>query len=225
MRHGNRRTKIGKMTSHRKAMMRNMTKSLFKYQKIETTLRRAKEVRRLAERLITIAKENDLAARRRVFAVLTDRDMVSKLFNEIVPLFKTRNSGYTRIIRLGFRRGDAASMAIIELTEKNVVAKAPRKKKEGEKAEAGKAEKSKARKDKAAKDESADLAAVNGSAKEEVLKEEKKEEAKPKTVHKAKAHIEEGKRAEKAKQEDKKIDDKKKFLKNLRGFFHRKTDM
>ncbi len=218
MRHRKRRTKLGVMPGHRKAMMRNMAKSLFKYQKIETTLRRAKEVRRLAEHLITIAKENNLAARRRVFAVLSDRDLVSKLFNEIVPLFKTRTSGYTRIISLGFRRGDGASMAIIELTEKKVVAKIPKKKKEGEKAEDVKGEKSKepvrepkARKDKAVKDEDALQAAV--------------EEAKPKIVHKAKAHIEEGKRAEKAKQEDKKIDDKKKFLKNLRGFFHRKTDM
>ncbi|MFA6078986.1 MAG: 50S ribosomal protein L17 [Candidatus Omnitrophota bacterium] len=221
MRHAKRRTKLGKMPSHKKAMMRNMAKSLLKYQKIETTLRRAKEVRRLTEHLITIAKENTLAARRRAFAVLYDRTLVSKLFNEIAPLFKSRTSGYTRIIPAGFRRGDAASMAIIELTEKNIVVKAAKKKKakEGEKAEDAKTEKSKAaahepkaHKDKAAKDESA----AKGAEVEEV---------KPKAVHKAKAHIEEGKRAEKAKQEDKKIDDKKKFLKNLRGFFHRKSDM
>src|SRR3989338_3435715 len=130
MRHGKRRTKLGMKTAQRNATMRNMVKALFKHQRIETTVRRAKEARRLAERLITLSKDDSIAARRRAYSILTDRDLVTKLFKEIAPLFKNRNSGFTRIIPLGFRRGDGANMAFLELTEKKMVEKLPKKKKE-----------------------------------------------------------------------------------------------
>ena len=92
-------------------------------------LARAKEVRRLAERLITLAKTDTVNARRKAYVVLADRDLVGKLFKEVVPLFKNRTSGYTRIIPLGFRRGDGAQLCFLELTEKKMVEKLPKKKK------------------------------------------------------------------------------------------------
>ena len=117
MRHRKKRSKLGMMTSHRKATMRNIAKSLLKYQRIEISLARAKEVRRLTESLITLAKTDTVNARRKAYVVLADRDLVGKLFKEIVPLFKNRNSGYTRIIPLGFRRGDGTELCFLELTE------------------------------------------------------------------------------------------------------------
>ncbi len=209
MRHRKRRTKLGMMTAHRKAMLRNMVRSLLKYQKITTTLRRAKEARRLAEHVITLGRSDNIASRRRAYSVLTDRDLVTKLFKEIAPLFKDRSSGFTRIISLGFRRGDGASLAILELTEKKIVEKKPKKKKE----EKSKVEE-KQKEDHRPK-----------TIDQEEKKEAKKEEPKAKTIAKAKPTLEEEKRAEKAKSEDKKITDKKNFMKNLRGFFRRKTDM
>ena len=116
-------------TSQRKATMKNMVRSLLKYQRIEMILARAKEVRRLAEKLITLAKSDTVFARRRAYSVLGDRDLVMKLFKETVPLFKDRASGYTRIIHLGFRRGDGAELCFLELTEKKMVEKLPKKKK------------------------------------------------------------------------------------------------
>ena len=199
MRHGKRRTKLGMKTAQRNATMRNMVKALFKHQRIETTVRRAKEARRLAERLITMSKDDSIAARRMAYSILTDRDLVTKLFKEIAPLFKNRNNGFTRIIPLGFRRGDGASLAILELTEKKVVEKLPKKRKEKPKPE---------------------------SAKEpEPTKEAKKEEPKQRHISKSKPTMEEEKIREKTKTEDKRIADKKGFMKNLRGFFRRKTDM
>jgi large subunit ribosomal protein L17 len=197
------------MAAHRKAMLRNMTISLFKYQRIETLLARAKETRRLAEHMITLAKEDTVASRRRAYEVLADRDMVGKLFNEIAPLFKDRKSGYTRIIPLGFRRGDGAELAKLELTEKKIEEKPPKKK---EKARAEGAPRKEAVQPAAAKPE---------AVPEEKRKEPKKEEPRKK----AKPTLDEEKRAEKAKTEDKKIEAKKNFMKNLRGFFRRKTDM
>ncbi len=210
MRHRKRRSKLSMMTAHRDATLKSMIQSLLKYQRIETTLARAKEARRLAESLITLSKEDSVFSRRRAYSILTDRDMVSKLFKEIAPLFKGRNSGYTRIIPLGFRRGDGASLAILELTEKKIVEKLPKKKKEKKKAEEVKAE-----------------AGAKQEAPKEARapKEVKKEEPRIKAVPKTKQTLEEEKRTEKAKTEDKKIADKKGFMKNLRGFFRRKTDM
>ena len=200
MRHRKLRSRLSMKTARRDATMRNMVKSLFMHQQIRTTLARAKVVRRHAEHLITMAKTDTVASRQRAYSFLTDRDLVGMLFKEIVPLFKSRTSGFTRIITLGFRRGDGATMAILELTDKKMVEKLAKKKKEKVPAEAPKTEKA-----------------------EEVKK--SKEEPKIKGVSKSKPSLEEEKRHEKARTEDRKMADKKGFMKNLRGFFRRKTDM
>ena len=107
--------KLGRTTSHRTAMLRALVTFLLENGKIETTVTRAKEVRSLTEKMITIAKENNLHNRLLVLAFVTKEDVVSKLFNEIAPKYADRNGGYCRITKLGPRRGDAAEMAIIEL--------------------------------------------------------------------------------------------------------------
>ncbi len=190
------------MTARRNATMINMVKSLFKHQRIETIHARAKEARRLAESLITLSREDTVAARRRAYSILGDRDLVGKLFKEITPLFKARTSGYTRIIPLGFRRGDGASLAILELTEKKVIVKAPKKKKEKAKEAAPEAAKKTA----------------------DEKKEAKKDESKIKHIPKSKPTFEEEKRHEKAKSEDKKASEQKGFMKNLRGLFRKRGD-
>ena len=107
--------KLGRTTAHRTAMLRGMVTFLFQNGKIETTVTRAKEVSSMAEKMITIAKKNDLHNKRLVMAFVTDEDVVSKLFDDIAPKYADRNGGYTRITKIGPRRGDAAEMAIIEL--------------------------------------------------------------------------------------------------------------
>lgn len=108
--------KLGRRTDHRSSLLRNQVRSLFDHGRITTTLTRAKETRREAEKLITMAKKGDLAAKRRVSAYLFDDDKASrKLMEEIVPTFEGRQGGYTRILKLGPRRGDASEMAILEL--------------------------------------------------------------------------------------------------------------
>ena len=107
--------KLGRPSDHRRAMMRAMVTFLLEKGKIETTVTRAKEVRSMTEKMITMAKTNSLHSKRQVLAFVTKEDVVKKLFDEIAPQYKERNGGYTRIIRLGPRRGDAAEMAIIEL--------------------------------------------------------------------------------------------------------------
>ena len=108
--------KLGRRTDHRSSLLRNQVRSLFDHGRITTTLTRAKETRREAEKLITTAKKGDLAAKRRVSAYLFDDDKASrKLMEEIVPTFEGRQGGYTRILKLGPRRGDASEMAILEL--------------------------------------------------------------------------------------------------------------
>ena len=107
--------KLGRPTDHRLAMLRNLVTSLLREEKIETTLTRAKETRRMAERMITLGKRGDLHSRRLALAYIYDEDVVTKLFNEIAPKYADRNGGYTRIIKVGPRRGDAAEKAIIEL--------------------------------------------------------------------------------------------------------------
>jgi large subunit ribosomal protein L17 len=99
-------------------MLRNMANSLFKHELIKTTLPKAKELRRVAEPLITLSKVPSLANRRLAFARLRDRDMVSKLFNELGPRYQARNGGYTRILKFGFRQGDNAPMALVELVDR-----------------------------------------------------------------------------------------------------------
>lgn len=115
MNHNKSYRKLGRRTDHRLAMLNNMVKSLLKEERIETTVTRAKELRKFAERMITIGKKGDIAARRRAFASLRDDELVAKLFNEIAPKYAERNGGYTRIIKTSVRRGDSAELAIIEL--------------------------------------------------------------------------------------------------------------
>ena len=107
--------KLGRTTDHRKAMLRVMLTYLLENGQIETTVTRAKEVRAVAEKMITIGKNNDLHSKRQVFAYVTKEDVAKKLFDEISPKYAERNGGYTRIIKIGPRRGDAAEMAIIQL--------------------------------------------------------------------------------------------------------------
>ncbi|MBR2476968.1 MAG: 50S ribosomal protein L17 [Clostridia bacterium] len=107
--------KLGKATDNRMAMLRNLVTSLLENGKIETTLAKAKEVRSLAEKMITLGKDNTLHSRRQALAFITKEDVVTKVFAEIAPKYADRNGGYTRILKMGPRRGDAAEMAIIEL--------------------------------------------------------------------------------------------------------------
>lgn len=107
--------KLGRASDHRRAMLRTMVTFLLENGKIETTVTRAKEVRSQAEKLITIGKDNSLHSKRQVLSYVTKEEVVKKLFDEISPKYVDRNGGYTRIIKIGPRRGDAAEMAIIEL--------------------------------------------------------------------------------------------------------------
>lgn len=118
---GNR--KLGRTTAHRNAMLRGMVTLLLKNGQLETTLARAKEVRSVAEKMITLGKKNTLASRRAALAYITDETVVSKLFSEIAPAYENRNGGYTRVLKLGERRGDGAEMALVTLIkeEKPVV--------------------------------------------------------------------------------------------------------
>jgi large subunit ribosomal protein L17 len=118
MRHRNGLRKLNRTSSHRLAMLRNMSNSLLTHELIKTTLPKAKELRRVVEPLITLAKEPTVANRRLAFNRLRDRDVVVKLFNELGPRYKTRPGGYLRILKFGFRVGDNAPMAIVELLDR-----------------------------------------------------------------------------------------------------------
>ena len=118
MRHGNGLRKLNRTSSHRLAMFRNMAVSLITHEAIKTTLPKAKELRRVIEPLITLGKEPTLANKRLAFARLRDRDAVVKLFAEIGPRYAARNGGYTRILKMGFRQGDNAPMAFMELVDR-----------------------------------------------------------------------------------------------------------
>ena len=118
MRHRHGLRKLNRTSAHRLAMLRNMMCSLSKHEAIKTTLPKAKELRRVVEPTITLAKEPTVANKRLAFNRLRDREVVVKLFNEIGPRFANRNGGYTRILKMGFRVGDNAPMAYMELTEK-----------------------------------------------------------------------------------------------------------
>ncbi len=150
--------KLGRTTDHRKAMLRGMVTYLFENGKVETTVTRAKEVRAMAEKMITIAKDNSLHARRQVLAYVTKEDVVKNLFDVIAPRYADVNGGYTRITKTGVRRGDAAEMCIIELVETKAeleakaaaakkAAKKPAAKKPAAKKSAPKAEKKEAETD------------------------------------------------------------------------------
>jgi large subunit ribosomal protein L17 len=118
MRHGNGLRKLNRTSAHREALLRNLTQALLRHEVIKTTLPKAKELRRVAEPMITLAKKPTLANRRLAFNRLRDRELVGKLFNELGPRFASRNGGYTRILKFGFRLGDNAPMAIIELLDR-----------------------------------------------------------------------------------------------------------
>lgn len=109
--------KLGRTTDHRKAMLRGLVTYLIEHEQIETTVTRAKEVQALAEKMITTARRGDLHSKRQVFSFLTNDDVAKKLIDEVAPNYKDRNGGYTRIIRVGPRRGDGAEMAIIQLVK------------------------------------------------------------------------------------------------------------
>ncbi|RFD20738.1 50S ribosomal protein L17 [Komagataeibacter melaceti] len=123
MRHGVAGRKLGVTSSHRQAMFRNMAVALIKHEQITTTLPKAKELRPVVEKLITLGKRGDLHARRQAFAQLRDDKIVSKLFAAVADRYKTRSGGYTRVLRAGMRHGDAADMAVIELVDRDVSAK------------------------------------------------------------------------------------------------------
>lgn len=211
MRHHKGSPKLSMMTSHRKAFLRNMARNLLKFERVETTKARAKESRKLVEQLITMTKTDSVFSRRRAYDILQDRDLVMKLFKDIAPLFKSRTSGFTRIIPIGFRRGDGADMVILELTERKIVEKLPKKKKAKAKPEEAKIEKE---------------AEVKGDKAVEVKHKEdlKKEELRAKPISKSKPTLAEEKRVERAKSEDKKASANPGFMKNLRGLFRKRGD-
>ena len=141
MRHGDGLRKLGRTTSHRLAMFRNMTVSLLRHEEITTTLPKAKELRRVVEPMITLGKNATLANRRLAYNRLRDRDTVTKLFGVLGPRYAKRNGGYLRILKSGFRKGDNAPMALMSLLDRPDLAEAPAKgeEKKSEKKETAKA--------------------------------------------------------------------------------------
>ena len=121
MRHRHSGRQLNRNSSHRKAMFRNMSNSLFQHELIRTTLPKAKELRRFAEPLITLSKTDSVANRRLAFDRTRDRDMVTKLFNELGPRYNDRPGGYVRILKAGFRAGDKAPMAYVELVDRPII--------------------------------------------------------------------------------------------------------
>lgn len=129
MRHKKRGRQLGRNTKHRRALFRNLVTSLFEHERIETTEAKAKEIRGIADRLITFGKKGDLSARRQAAAFLMDKKVVQKLFSDIAPRFNGRNGGYTRLIKTRVRIGDGAKMVAIELVVQQEISK-PEEKKE-----------------------------------------------------------------------------------------------
>lgn len=123
MRHGNAHRKLGRTTSHRTAMFANMAASLIKHEQIVTTLPKAKELRPIVERLVTLAKRGDLHARRQAISQVRDVTQVGKLFETLGPRYQSRQGGYLRVLKAGFRHGDNAAMAVIEFVDRDTSAK------------------------------------------------------------------------------------------------------
>lgn len=123
MRHGKAGRKLNRTASHRKAMLANMAVALIKHEQIVTTLPKAKELRPYVEKLITLGKNDNLAARRQAYAALPEKQWASKLFDTLGPRYKERAGGYTRVLKAGFRFGDNAAMAVIELVDRDLSAK------------------------------------------------------------------------------------------------------
>jgi len=149
MRHNVKGRKLGRTASHRKATLNSLMTSLLKYKRIKTTLAKAKETRGFAEKLVTKARKGDLHAKKQVMEVIKDKEVVKELFSEIIPKIGERPGGYTRVVKLGHRMGDAAQMAILELVDYNevVTARAEQQKEKREAKAKEKAEKSKAEKE------------------------------------------------------------------------------
>lgn len=122
MRHKVKGRKLGRTASHKSALLNSLTTSLLKYKRIKTTEAKAKEARTFVEKLITKAKKNDLHVRRQIMALIHDKEVIKELFSEIIPKIGERPGGYTRVVKLGSRPGDAASMAILELVDYNDIA-------------------------------------------------------------------------------------------------------
>ncbi len=140
MRHGSGLRKLNRTSSHRLAMLRNMTVSLLRHEEITTTLPKAKELRRVVEPIITLGKKPSLANRRLAFSRLRDRGMVEKLFDDLGPRYAKRNGGYLRILKTGFRKGDNAPLALVSLMDRSEQApEQPEEKKKTEKKETAKA--------------------------------------------------------------------------------------
>ncbi len=123
MRHGMSGRKLGRPTAHRSAMFANLAASLLRHEQIKTTKPKAKDLRKFAEKMITLGKRGDLHARRQAFAFLRDDEVVAKLFDTLATRYKDRRGGYTRVLGAGFRHGDAAEMAVIELVDRDPAAK------------------------------------------------------------------------------------------------------
>ena len=115
MRHRKAGNQLGRNTSHRRAMLRNMVTSLFKYEQIETTDAKAKAIRPIAEKMITLAKRGDLHARRQALSYMQDKEVTHRLFDELTDRFSSREGGYLRIVKKGFRKGDSASISVVQL--------------------------------------------------------------------------------------------------------------
>jgi len=120
MRHLNQGRKLNRTSAHRKALFRNLVLALVKHERIKTTDAKAKELRRYADRMVTLGKRGDLAARRLAFAFMQSRDAVKRLFDDIAPRFKERKGGYTRVVKFGFRRGDAAPLSVVEFSDHSI---------------------------------------------------------------------------------------------------------
>lgn len=170
MRHNRRTKRFGRSDAERRAMLENIVSSLLVHQEIKTTLPKAKEAKRLADRVITLGKEGSLSSKRQVFSYLQDHALTSKIFKEVAPRFKNRSGGYTRILQLGRRKGDGATLALLELTEKEIKIK--------------EAPKAKEKKDVKTKDSAAPSAPAHELKREETQRTQKSQEVKkekPKT--------------------------------------------
>ena len=206
MRHRKASLKLNRTTSHRKAMFRNMVTSLFKHDRIRTTGPKAKELRRWADHIITLAKRGDLHARRQALSIIREKDVVHKLFEEAQERFGNSAGGYTRIVKLGRRAGDAAPLSLIEL----VVPEAAGKKKDKKKAKKSAAEKKKTKTDQKAAVETAQEK-KQPKKKAKSVKKEEKTDIKPEKA--AKAKKEPKKKAAETKQEEKAEDKPKRATK------------
>jgi len=204
MRHRVKGRKLSRTASHRAALLSSLATSLLKYKRIKTTLAKAKETRGYVESLITKARKGDLHNQRQVMRVLHDKEVVKELFNEIVPKIGDRPGGYTRIVKIGSRKGDAARMAIIELVDYNdVINKAAEEKKDAKEEKVEKKEKAEAKEE---KKEAKAKKEKTKKEKDEVKAEKKKEDDKKEDVEEA--NVIEETPAEDTKEEDTTSEDK-----------------